>query len=47
VEILADGNLDDVLGRIRAHAPVSVTTEALSLEEIFVSTVQHQTAAAV
>jgi ABC-2 type transport system ATP-binding protein len=40
VEILAQGNLDDVLGRIRANGPESVTTEALSLEEIFVSTVQ-------
>ncbi len=47
VEIFADGNLDDVLGRIRAHQPESVTTEALSLEEIFVAMVQHETAATV
>jgi ABC-2 type transport system ATP-binding protein len=40
IEVLADGNLADVLGRLRAHAPESLTTEALSLEEIFVSTLQ-------
>lgn len=45
VEILADGNLEDVLGRVRAQAPESITTEALSLEEIFVSTVQRDAAA--
>ena len=38
LEILADGNTADVIDRLRAHAPESVTTESLSLEEIFVST---------
>lgn len=38
LEILADGNTADVIDRVRAHAPESVTTESLSLEEIFVST---------
>ena len=45
VEILADGNVDDVIARLRAHAPEAVTTESLSLEEIFVSTLQPQAAA--
>ena len=45
VELLADGNVDDVIARLRAHAPDAVTTEALSLEEIFVSTLQPQAAA--
>ena len=40
IEILAEGNLDEVFGRLRAFAPESVTSEALSLEEIFVSTLQ-------
>lgn len=42
LEILAAGNLDEVLGRVRGHGPESVTTEALSLEEIFVSTVHSE-----
>ncbi|MEX1128004.1 MAG: ABC transporter ATP-binding protein [Vicinamibacterales bacterium] len=45
IEVLAEGNLADVLGRLRAHAPESLTTEALSLEEIFVSTLQPHGAA--
>jgi len=45
IEVLAEGNLADVLGRLRAHAPESLTTEALSLEEIFVSTLQPSGAA--
>jgi ABC-2 type transport system ATP-binding protein len=38
LEILADGNTTEVIEGLRAHAPETVTTEALSLEEIFVST---------
>lgn len=45
VEILADGNVDEVIARLRAHAPEAVTTEALSLEEIFVSTLQPRAVA--
>ena len=45
LELLAEGNLDEILGRLRAQAPESITTEALSLEEIFVSTLQPREAA--
>ena len=40
VELVADGNIEDVIARLRAHAPDLLTTEALSLEEIFVSTLR-------
>jgi ABC-2 type transport system ATP-binding protein len=46
IELLADGNSAEVLDRLRAHAPESVTTEALTLEEIFVSTLQPRAALA-
>ena len=35
LELLVDGNFDRLLERLRAHAPESVRTESLSLEEIF------------
>lgn len=41
VQVLADGDTSVVIDRVRAHGPETVTTEALSLEEIFVSTLQH------
>ena len=40
LEILSIGDTDAVIGRLRAHALETVTTEAMSLEEIFVSTVR-------
>ncbi len=46
LDILADGNITEIIERLRAHAPETVTTEALSLEEIFVSTLQPGGAAA-
>jgi ABC-2 type transport system ATP-binding protein len=46
LDVLADGNLTEIIERLRAHAPEAVTTEALSLEEIFVSTLQPGGAAA-
>jgi ABC-2 type transport system ATP-binding protein len=42
VEIVASGNPREVIERLRAHAPEAITTEALTLEEIFVSTVQPE-----
>jgi ABC-2 type transport system ATP-binding protein len=45
LDILADGNATEVIARLRAHAPETVTAEALSLEEIFVSTLQPRSAA--
>jgi ABC-2 type transport system ATP-binding protein len=40
IEIVVNGNSADVLERLRAHSPQTLTTEALSLEEIFVTTLQ-------
>ncbi len=40
LDVLADGNTTEVIERLRAHAPETVTTESLSLEEIFVSTLK-------
>jgi ABC-2 type transport system ATP-binding protein len=46
IELLADGNAADVIDRLRVYSPESVTTEALTLEEIFVSTLQPRAALA-
>ncbi|HXT68956.1 MAG TPA: ABC transporter ATP-binding protein [Vicinamibacterales bacterium] len=40
LEVLVNGNASDVIGRLDAHSPEAVETEALSLEEIFVTTLQ-------
>ena len=40
VEVLVNGNADDVIDRLRARSPETITTESLTLEEIFVSTLQ-------
>lgn len=40
IEVLANGNADQILEQLRSRAIESVTTEALTLEEIFVSTLQ-------
>ena len=45
VEIIANGNSVDVMARLRAHAPESLTTESLTLEEIFVTTLQSEVVA--
>ena len=42
LEVIADGNAADVVARLRAHAPETVTAEALSLEEIFVAVLHGQ-----
>jgi ABC-2 type transport system ATP-binding protein len=45
IEVLVDGisgNPADIIARLRAHSPESLTTEALSLEEIFVATLQPE-----
>ena len=46
VEIVADGNSAAVIDRLRAHALETVSTEALTLEEIFVSTLTLRGSAA-
>jgi len=40
LEIIVNGNSASVLQAVRARSPESLTTEALTLEEIFVSTLQ-------
>jgi ABC-2 type transport system ATP-binding protein len=40
VEVLVNGNANEVIDRLRARAPESISTEALTLEEIFVATLQ-------
>jgi ABC-2 type transport system ATP-binding protein len=46
IEIVANGDSNDVIDRLRAHAPEAVTVESLTLEEIFVSTVKRLGSAA-
>jgi len=38
LEILVNGNSRDVMDRLKARSPLTLTSEALSLEEIFVAT---------
>src|SRR5688500_17606566 len=40
IEIVANGNTADLVERLRARSPEVLTTHALTLEEIFVSTLQ-------
>jgi hypothetical protein len=37
VEILANGNSEQLLAELKAHQPEELKTEALTLEEIFVA----------
>jgi ABC-2 type transport system ATP-binding protein len=46
VEVIADGNVDRHLGRLREQSPDALTVEALSLEEIFVTTLHPRGALA-
>jgi ABC-2 type transport system ATP-binding protein len=39
-EVLVNGNAADVMARLQARSPESLTTESLTLEEIFVTTLQ-------
>jgi ABC-2 type transport system ATP-binding protein len=40
IEVVVNGNASDVMARLAAHSPEAVETEALTLEEIFVTTLQ-------
>lgn len=40
IEVVVNGNAAEVMDRLRARSPEALTTEALSLEEIFVATLQ-------
>jgi ABC-2 type transport system ATP-binding protein len=46
LEVVVNGNSSDVLARLKARSPESLTTESLTLEEIFVATLQPGTAVA-
>src|SRR5688500_11701541 len=46
VEVIVNGNSAHVLDQLRGHSPEQLTIEALTLEEIFVSTLQPQEAVA-
>src|SRR3954451_5709362 len=46
LEVLVNGNADEVLGRLRARSPETLTSEALTLEEIFVATLRPSGAVA-
>jgi ABC-2 type transport system ATP-binding protein len=46
VEVLTNTDAAGLVNRLRAHSPESLVTEALSLEEIFVATLQTGAAAA-
>lgn len=46
LELVVNGNAADVLDRLRALTPESVTTEALTLEEIFVTSLKAEAAIA-
>jgi len=39
LEVVVNGNAADVMARLRARSPETLTTEALTLEEIFITTV--------
>jgi ABC-2 type transport system ATP-binding protein len=45
-EVLVNGNAADVMARLQARSPEALTTESLTLEEIFVTTLQPGTAVA-
>jgi ABC-2 type transport system ATP-binding protein len=40
IEVLVNGNAGDVMDRLRARSPEALTMESLTLEEIFVATLQ-------
>ena len=46
MEIVAGDNIAEIIERLRAGSPEALTTQALTLEEIFVSTLQPQGAVA-
>ncbi len=46
LEVFVNGNAADVMARLRARSPESLTTESLSLEEIFIATLQPEAARA-
>ena len=46
IEVVVNGNASDVLERLRTRSPEALTTESLSLEEIFIATLRPEGAVA-
>lgn len=46
IEVIVNGDSADVMDRLRAQSPETLTSEALTLEEIFVTTLEPETAVA-
>ena len=46
LQFVVNGNADDVRTRLAAHSPETIETETLTLEEIFIATLQTATGAA-
>lgn len=46
IEVVANGDADEIIGRLQRYAPEAVSVEALTLEEIFISTVKPLVAVA-
>jgi ABC-2 type transport system ATP-binding protein len=46
LELVANGNSDELIERLRAYSPDTLTVEALTLEDVFVTTVHAAGAAA-
>ena len=42
IEVVVNGNGADVLERLKARSPEALTMESLTLEEIFIATLQPQ-----
>jgi hypothetical protein len=40
IEVVVNGNAADVMARLKARSPETLTSEALTLEEIFVAALQ-------
>ena len=43
IEVMVNGNATAVMDRLRAHSPEAMTTESLTLEEIFITTLAAET----
>jgi len=41
IEVVGNGNATEIVSRLNSHSPEAIETEALTLEEIFVTTVQN------
>jgi hypothetical protein len=42
LELIANGEADVIIDRLRALSPESLTVESLTLEEVFIATVKRE-----